>query len=117
MRDLYCDLLVWLARPGDLSKTCWREAYEIRDHLAAGESDRGIALCKMISVASKTARSRCERLPDGLHNMMVLNSGGVKPEMGSHVEWWSERMRETTARHVRVYVKMLEKLAAQSSRG
>lgn len=122
MRELYEDLMSFLSRPGKLSKACWREVYEIREKLAnadAGVSSlryRSLALCGMIEVASKTARARRSRLPDSLHNMMILNSGGVKPELEDHVEWWGERVREETARHVQAYVRMLENLPAQKAR-
>lgn len=122
MRELYEDLMAWLARAGKLSKVCWQETYEIREKLAyadAGEEAfryRSLALCKMIEVASKTARARRLRLPDSLHNMMILNSGGVKPELGDHVEWWGEQMREDSERFIQAYVKMLENLPAQKAR-
>lgn len=113
MRELYGDLMCWLARAGKLSKVCWQETYEIRERLDWVDQGRDakknldIALCKIIEVASKTARARHERLPDSLHNMMILNSGGVKPDLGDHVEWWSERMREDSVRYIRAYVKMV----------
>lgn len=115
MRELYGDLIAYLSRPGKLSKTCWREVYEVRDYLV----DRvhgDLALCRMIEVASKTARARRERLPDGLHNMMILNSGGVKPILPDRLEWWSEGRRTETERHVREYVVMLGRLPAQKAR-
>jgi len=122
MRELYEDLMTWLAQPGKLSKVCWHETYEIREKLAyvdAGEEAfRCLALCKMIEVASKTARARCSRLPDSLHNMMILNSGGVKPELQilKHLEWRREQMREDSERFIQAYVKMLENLPAQKAR-
>lgn len=116
MWELYEDLMCWLAKPGKMSKACWRETYEIRENLECADKSpeldryRGEALCKMIEVASKTARVRRERLPDSLHNMMILNSGGVKPLSSDHIEWWTEGLREDSARNVLVYVKMLEKI-------
>jgi hypothetical protein len=106
MREMYENLVAFLALPGMLSKTCWREIYEIRDWLEdidEGEElrrerngdpsvednirrSKNRVLYGIIEVASKTARARRCRLPDALHNMMVLNTGVAEHYVESYIK-------------------------------
>lgn len=74
MREMYEELVRFLSSPGRLSLSCWQDLYGVREALDDG--DRAWYL--MVSIASRVARSRRARLPDALHNMIVLGVP-VKP--------------------------------------
>lgn len=98
MNGMLSEFVQYLAMPGKLSYSCWQDAYTVLQNMECGKEE--VALCGMISILSRVARSRKERLPDVLHNMMVLNSGGVKMKEFPHLE-------EGSKIKVQAYIKML----------
>ena len=112
MWDLYLEMVGFLGSPGKLSRGDWEHAYRIREYLEIGKHDS--ALCMMIGLLSRVARVRRVRLPDVLHNMMILNSGGVERDLRGEPEWWVAAELEKSRDHVGDYVDMLESLPAQN---
>lgn len=105
MWDLYQEMLGFLGLPGKLGRVDWEEAYCIREHLEIEKHDT--ALWMMIGLLSKVAMDRRVQLPDVLHNMMILNSGGVEQERSGAPEWWLAEELEKSRDHVGKYVDML----------
>lgn len=98
MRELYEELARFMISPGILSFSAWGDLHRIRESLDDGDR----AWYMLVSVASRVARSRRERLPDALHNMMVV---GVPVDPRASVKYESYR---------RSYMGMVSRLSAQN---
>ena len=80
--DILLELVMWVAAPGKVPRLAWGDLWFARKFQ---DGERGLDV--MREVAARVALSRRCRLPDNLHNMVVL---------GDSDEW------------VARYVKMLD---------
>lgn len=87
MRDFYLDLMVFMSGSGKISKSVWWDMYRVREGLDGGDFDEvyGSAYELLCFVALRLAKSFGVRLPDGLHNRMVL--GPQNDRTGQYVAY------------------------------
>jgi hypothetical protein len=81
LRDFWCGLMVFISRPGKVSKSVWYDMYLLRDGLdESGEYEAiyGSAYEMLCFVALRLSKSFGVRLPDELHNRMVLGPQNEK---------------------------------------
>ena len=74
MWDFYMGLMEVIGR-GRVSKSLWDDMYWVRDNLDGGDAGTYERLC---FVAVRLARGMKCRLPDALHNRMLLGEGNVR---------------------------------------
>jgi hypothetical protein len=65
--DIFLELVMWVAAPGKVPRLAWGDLWFARKFQ---DEERGLSV--MREVAARVALSRKCRLPDNLHNMVVL---------------------------------------------
>lgn len=65
--DIFLELVMWVAAPGKVPRLAWGDLWFARKFQ---DEERGLEV--MREVAARVALSRRCRLPDNLHNMVVL---------------------------------------------
>lgn len=77
--DIFLELVMWVAAPGKVPRLAWGDLWFARKFQ---DEERGVEV--MREVAARVALSRGCRLPENLHNMVVL---------GGSDEWVARYLR------------------------
>jgi len=103
-RTILNEIMDFLTQPGGVSKSAWDDAYNV---LCYVDVNPDVFLCNAISVISRVARARKVRLPDSLHNLMILSTSA-----SSDPDDFSVGLRaKSNEKNIKLYLKMVAKIS------